>query len=302
MNCPLPLVGICTPCIACDIISLNVHRKHWHLLVTCAREIMYMYQPGVHSCVSLKWQIWKTKTTVMSAITVCYNFKLFPFCRYAIILGSTTDYESLQNQILLGFKYKVQCTKLSLDHGTIKLKWPRKSQGHSFFNCMGAFSLWIHPCKVIQDSLKLCIPCCVFRIWFPCKWNLDSGIQIPDSFEEFWIPWAEFQIPKPRILDYLTWGKWTQQCFLAGPARSAHVAHFFIGTSLCCLCSTSMWNFLLWSCMEDLNTWQQLILSLLKLGCGPKNSSPGIFTYMCVWHIFRKVWISEWSLKNANSL
>ena len=27
MNCPLPPVGIGTPCIACDIISLKVQRK-----------------------------------------------------------------------------------------------------------------------------------------------------------------------------------------------------------------------------------------------------------------------------------
>ena len=36
-------------------------------------------------------------------------------CRYAIILGSTTEYESLQNQILLGFKYKV--SGVSIRHG-----------------------------------------------------------------------------------------------------------------------------------------------------------------------------------------
>ena len=84
-------------------------------------------------------------------------------------------------------------------------------------------------------------------------------------------------------------------------ARSAYAAHFFIGTSFYSLCSTSMWNFVLRSCMKDLNTWRQLFLSLPKLGCGPKNSSPGKFTYMCIWH-FRKVIISERSLKNANPL
>lgn len=74
-------------------------------------------------------------------------------------------------------------------------------------------------------------------------------------------------------------------------ARSADAGHFFIGTSLCCLCSTSTWNFLFWSCMEDLNTWQQLILSLPKLWCGPKYSSPAKFTYMCVWHnYFQESW------------
>ena len=84
-------------------------------------------------------------------------------------------------------------------------------------------------------------------------------------------------------------------------ARSAYAAHFFIGTSFYSLCSTSMWNFVLRSCMKDLNTWRQLFLSLPKLGCGPKNSSPGKFTYMYIWH-FRKVVISERSLKNANPL
>ena len=74
-------------------------------------------------------------------------------------------------------------------------------------------------------------------------------------------------------------------------ARSADAPHFFIGTSLCCLCPTSTWNFLLWSCMEDLNAWRQLILSLPKLWCGPKYSSPAKFTYMCVWqNYFQDSW------------
>ena len=30
------------------------------------------------------------------------------FYRYAIILGSTTEYKSLQDQILLGYEYKVE--------------------------------------------------------------------------------------------------------------------------------------------------------------------------------------------------
>ena len=84
-------------------------------------------------------------------------------------------------------------------------------------------------------------------------------------------------------------------------ARSADAGHFFIGTSLCCLCSTSMWNFLLWSCMEDLNTWRQLILSLPKLY---KNIHLQQNLPTCAFDIiiFRKVGISEQSLKNANPL
>ena len=31
-----------------------------------------------------------------------------------------------------------------------------------------------------------------------CQWNLDSGFQ---SLVGFWIPWAVFRIPNPRILD-----------------------------------------------------------------------------------------------------
>ena len=159
-----------------------------------------------------------------------------------------------------------------------QIKVALKIPGSFFLQLYGSFSLWIHPCKVIQDSLKLCIPCCVFRIWFPCKWNMDSGIQIPDSFEEFRIPCTEFQISLHGASEYSRLSSLLE--------RSVDAAHFFIGTFLCCLCSTSTWNFLLWSCMEDLNTWRQLILSLPKLWCGPKNSSPGKFTYMYVWHKF----------------
>ena len=46
--------------------------------------------------------------------TVNYQgLSLFSFHRYAIILGSTTSYESLQSQILLGFKYKVHIYTLN---------------------------------------------------------------------------------------------------------------------------------------------------------------------------------------------
>ena len=130
-----------------------------------------------------------------------------------------------------------------------------------------------------------------------------------------WIPESRFQIysKNSRFLElnsrFQSPGFWISlhgaskySCLSSLLARSTHAAHFFIGmVHLFAFCSTSTWNFLLRSCMEDLNTWRQLFLSLPKLGCGPKNSSPGKFTYMCIWH-FRKVVISERSLKSANPL
>ena len=39
-----------------------------------------------------------------------------------------------------------------------------------------------------------------FQYWIPdsCQWNLDSGFE---SLVGFWIPYAVFRIPKPRIPD-----------------------------------------------------------------------------------------------------
>ena len=57
------------------------------------------------------------------------------------------------------------------------------------------------PRKLIQDSLGFWIPLCWFQITgtgfrFFCQWKMDSELQ---SVVGFRIPWAGFQIPKPRI-------------------------------------------------------------------------------------------------------
>ena len=72
----------------------------------------------------------------------------------------------------------------------------RESEWRSRYFENGASYNCFAPCKEIQDSLGFWILRRGFRIL--CQWNLDSGFQ---SFVGFRIPWAVFQISKPRMSD-----------------------------------------------------------------------------------------------------
>ena len=66
-------------------------------------------------------------------------------------------------------------------------------------------NIQICPCKGIQNSPGFWIPHREFPIpatWFPFL-SVELGFWTPEfqSLVEFWIPWAIFHIPKPRIPD-----------------------------------------------------------------------------------------------------
>ena len=74
--------------------------------------------------------------------------------------------------------------------------------------CAAALLSFRYPSYIYIDSLGFWVPNRGFRIpgsgfWILCQWHLDSSFQ---SLVGFRIPWAVFQIPKPRIADFLTLG------------------------------------------------------------------------------------------------